>query len=97
MRLGILGALSYPSTNEDATANKGSRNGERERKSSDLGVGGAQLRRRQRRGRGAGQRAGRVDVEGLEEEEHAAERHSNRQWAVGSGSDGGASQLPCLA
>jgi hypothetical protein len=53
---------------------------EKERERCDLGVGGARLRqwrgrRGGRRGRSSDVRAGRVYVEGLEEEQHAAARH----------------------
>ena len=54
----------------------------RERERCDLGAGGARLRRRRGRrggrgGRGPDVRAGRVYVEGLEEEQHAAARHTS--------------------
>jgi len=52
------------------------------RERCDLGAGGARLRRRRGRrggrgGRGPDVRAGRVYVEGLEEEQHAAARHTS--------------------
>ena len=59
---------------------------------ADLGVCGARRRRRRWGGweGGAGERARRVYVEGLEEEEHAAARHC-LEWGRGRSHLGGGS------
>jgi len=76
--------LAPRSSPREATATsiiKDMRERERERERCDLGAGGARLRRRRGRrggrgGRGPDVRAGRVYIEGLEEEQHAAARHT---------------------